>query len=255
MRTDSQKAAPLQVLGLGPGAAALLTPAALSGLEASSVIVGYKTYIDLLPKDLLRGRRVLATGMRAEIRRVQAATQSALSGEPTALVCSGDPGVYALAGLTLEYLEKRGIHPDSLPLSIIPGVPALCAAAALLGAPLTHDFACVSLSDLLTPWERIRRRLEAALRADFVLVLYNPRSSRRLSQLAEALALAAEHLAPSTPVGIVRKAFRPGQSVCISSLAEADPRQADMFTLLIIGNSETRITQGPRMLTPRGYAL
>ncbi|MDR3154139.1 MAG: precorrin-3B C(17)-methyltransferase, partial [Deltaproteobacteria bacterium] len=235
--------------------ASLLAPAALRCLEASSVIVGYKAYIALLPDALLRGKRVIATGMRAEVRRVEAAAQSARNGAPTALVCSGDPGIYALAGLTLEYLEKNGIPPDSLPLVIIPGIPALCAAAALLGAPLGHDFACVSLSDLLTPWEGIRRRLEASFSAGFVTVLYNPRSSRRPTQLGEALALAALHLPPSTPVGIVQNAFRPRQRVLIAPLAEASPQEADMFTLLIIGNGETRLTPGPRMLTPRGYVL
>jgi precorrin-3B C17-methyltransferase len=243
------------VLGLGPGDASLLAPAALRCLKDSTVIVGYRPYIDLLPDSLLRGKQVIATGMRAEVRRVEAAVQSALNGLPTSLVCSGDPGIYALAGLTLEYLEKRGIHPDSLPLNIIPGIPALCAAAALLGAPLGHDFACVSLSDLLTPWEGIRRRLEAAFAADFVTVLYNPRSRRRTTQLAEAFALAALHLPPSTPVGIVRNAFRPRQHILISPLAACDPREADMFTLLVIGNSETRLSPGARMLTPRGYTL
>jgi precorrin-3B C17-methyltransferase len=257
MRTNPfvHQAAPLHVVGLGPGDTSLLAPAALRCLEASSVIVGYTAYVALLPDALLHGRQVIATGMRAEIQRVEAAVQSAHSGIPTALVCSGDPGIYALAGLTLECLEKRGIHPDSLPLRIIPGIPALCAAAALLGAPLTHDFACISLSDLLTPWARIRRRLEAVFAADFVTVLYNPRSRRRITQLEEALALAALHLPPSTPVGIVHNAFRPRQHVLITPLADTRPREADMFTLIIIGNSETRITPGPRMLTPRGYAL
>ncbi|MDR2161474.1 MAG: precorrin-3B C(17)-methyltransferase [Desulfovibrio sp.] len=255
MKNKVPNPAPLHVIGLGPGDASLLAPAALRCLEESSVLAGYTGYLDLLPKALLAGKDIIATGMRAERQRVEAAIESACGGAPTSLVCSGDPGIYALAGLTLECLEKRGLHPDLLPLRVIPGIPALCAAAALLGAPLAHDFACVSLSDLLTPWERIRRRLEAALAADFVLVLYNPRSSRRTAPLQEALRLALERRSPSTPTGIVRNAFRPRQRVLIAPLAEIDPREADMLTILVIGNGETRIIPGPRMLTPRGYPL
>lgn len=256
--------APLRVVGLGPGSASLLAPEALAALEASEVIAGYGAYLDLLAPRLLRDREIIKTGMTGEMRRVEAAIDCALAGRPTALVCSGDPGVYAMAGLALELLETRKLAPDSLPLLVIPGIPALCAAAAILGAPLMHDFACVSLSDLLTPWALIRKRLDCAFAGDFVVVLYNPRSKRRNSQLEEALELAAGHRRPDTPVGLVRNARREGQAARLFSLSEVDPNEADMLSLLIIGNSQSRIVpgrppeplaweNGARMLTPRGY--
>lgn len=255
----------LSVIGLGPGDAALLPPEAAHALAASTVIVGYSGYMELVPPPYRENKLCIATGMTGEVKRAQAALDAALRGEVVAVVCSGDPGVYALAGLVLELMEERGLNAASLPLHIVPGIPAVCAAAAVLGAPLMHDFACISLSDLLTPWERIVTRLEHAFAADFVVALYNPRSKRRTQQLEEALAIARRHKAPETPVGIVRNARREGQQAAIVPLAEADPTMVDMLTLLIIGNSETRIVrgdaaaplswaQGARMLTPRGYA-
>lgn len=241
----------LYVVGLGPGDAALLSPQARAVLAGAEVLVGYTVYMDLVPPELKEGKSCLSTGMTGEIERCRQAVEAAASGRTTAVVCSGDPGVYALAGLVLELVEEQGLT-DSLPVEIVPGIPAVCAAAALLGAPLTHDFACVSLSDLLTPWPRILTRLEAALAADFVLALYNPRSRRRVSQLEEALALAARHRAPDTPVGMVRQAFRPDQSVAALPLSEVRPEDVDMLSLLIIGNTATRRI-GPYMVTPRGY--
>ena len=256
--------APLFVVGLGPGDASLLAPEASAALDAARVIVGYGGYIDLLPPERLAGKRVIATGMTGEMARTGAAIDAALAGEPTAVVCSGDPGIYALAGLVLEMLEQRGIPADSLPFTVVPGIPAVCAAAALLGAPLMHDFACVSLSDLLTPWPVITKRLACALEGDFVVALYNPRSRRRTAQFDEALALAREHRSPETPVGIVKNAYREGQDVRILPLADVGADGIDMFTLLVIGNSASRIVpgsgdtpaayaSGARMLTPRGY--
>ncbi len=257
-----QSPAPLYVVGLGPGAPSLLAPEALRCLEESRVIAGYGGYIDLLPPELLPGRRIISTGMTGEMARSQSAIEAALAGETTSVVCSGDPGVYALAGLLLELLEGRGLDADML--RVVPGIPAVCAAAALLGAPLTHDFACVSLSDLLTPRATIMKRLDCAFAGDFVVALYNPRSKRRADHLAEALNAARRHRSPKTPVGVVTNAFRPGQRVRVTTLAKADPEDADMFTLLIIGNSASRIVPGKgdkplaweagaRMLTPRGY--
>ncbi len=241
----------LRVVGLGPGDAGLLTPLARRALEEAEVLVGYTLYMDMIPLEIRAGKTCVSTGMTGEMERCRKAVDFAASGRPTAVVCSGDPGVYALAGLTLEILEEKGLV-DSLPVEMIPGVPAVCAAAALLGAPLTHDFACVSLSDLLTPWPTIRARLEAALAADFVLALYNPRSKRRQSQLEEALALAARHRGPQTPVGVVRQAFRPDQRVFVAALADVRPDDIDMLSLVIIGNASSR-RLGPYMLTPRGY--
>lgn len=249
----SPHAAPLFVVGLGPGDAALLTPQARTALEAADCIAGYDLYLDLVPPELLAGKRRISSGMRRETARCAAAVEAALGGTPTALVSSGDAGIYAMAGLALELLEQRGLL-GSVPFSVVPGVPALCAAAALLGAPLTHDFACVSLSDLLTPLARIRHRLEAALEADFVCVLYNPRSHGRPDHLAMALETARRLRAPDCPVGMVRKAFRAGQEVILTTLADADPARADMLSIVIIGNSESR-RAGGYMLTPRGYGL
>jgi precorrin-3B C17-methyltransferase len=259
--------APLHLVGLGPGAGGLLTPDAAAALDASEVIAGYGAYLDLLPGLRSSGRRIISTGMGGEIKRVRLAVDCALGGEETSLVCSGDPGIYALAGLVLELLELRNLSAPDLPLHIVPGVPALCAAAALLGAPLCHDFACVSLSDLLTPLERILLRLECALRGDFVVVLHNPRSGRRTEPWEKALDIARSLREPACPIGIVRNAFRSGQRVRIAPLAELEGGEVDMFTLVVIGNSESRILpvrgadgeasadweKGARMLTPRGY--
>lgn len=244
--------APLVAVGIGPGDVSLLTPEARAALEAAACVAGYGLYLDLLPPELLAGKRRVSSGMRQERERCAAAVDAALAGEATALVSSGDAGIYAMAGLALEILEERGLL-DVVPFSVVPGVPALCAAAALLGAPLTHDFACVSLSDLLTPLPRIRARLSAALAADFVCVLYNPRSHGRPDHLGMAFDMARQFREPSCPVGMVRKAYRPGQEVILTTLAQADPALADMLTLLIIGNAESR-RAGPYMLTPRGYA-
>lgn len=261
---SQQKAAPLHVIGLGPGDPSLLTPDALAVLESAAVVVGYSGYIGLISPALLAGKQVISTGMTGEISRANAAVDSALAGLSTVVVCSGDPGVYALAGLVLEIVEQRSLSPSDFPLIISPGVPAVCAAAALLGAPLMHDFACVSLSDLLTPWPLILKRLECAFLGDFVTALYNPRSKRRAGRLEEALALAKKHGKAACPMGVVQNAFRPGQKVGVSLLGDYDPAEADMFTLLIIGNSSSRIVpgrgntplaweNGARMLTPRGY--
>ncbi|MDR2054459.1 MAG: precorrin-3B C(17)-methyltransferase [Desulfovibrio sp.] len=246
-------AAPLYVVGLGPGDAACLTPQAREALGRAHCLAGYQLYLDLVPPELLAGKRLVATGMRREEERCIAAVEAARAGQCAALVCSGDPGVYALAGLALEVLETRNLLKD-VPFQVIPGVPAVCAAAALLGAPLAHDFACVSLSDLLTSWQVIEKRLAAAFAADFVCVLYNPRSRGRPHQLGRALSLARRHRRPDCPVGLVRKAFRPGQEVSVHTLADFEEERADMLSLLIIGSSSSRIADG-RMLTPRGYKL
>lgn len=244
--------AALHIVGLGPGSADCLTPQAERALAGSACIAGYARYVELVPDGLRAGKRIISNGMRQEEARCAAAVESALSGTPTALVCSGDPGIYALAGLVLEQLEERGLL-ETLPLEIVPGVPAVCAAAALLGAPLMHDFACVSLSDLLTPWEAIERRLRGAFAADFVVAVYNPRSRGRDWQLDRALELARAERRATCPVGIVRNACREGQRVRVTTLADVRSDEVDMLSIVIIGNSETR-RMGPYMATPRGYA-
>lgn len=240
------------MVGLGPGDAALCAPAARAAIEAAGVVVGYDTYLDLVPGEWLAGKVVASTGMTAEVARCQRALDEALSGRDVVVVSGGDAGVYGMAGLVLELLETGGLL-GRVDFSVVPGIPAVTAAAALLGAPLTHDFAVVSLSDLLTPWEVIEKRLALSAEADFVLALYNPRSRRRSGHLGRALAIIGRHRPPETPVGLVRRAFRPGQEVWTGTLAGFDPERADMLSLIVVGNASTRLAGG-RMLTPRGYA-
>ena len=242
----------MSVIGLGPGDVSLLAPLAAGVLSRAGAVVGYTGYIDSLPPWMLAGKNVVATGMTGEVARCERAVESALAGVDTAVVSSGDAGVYGMAGLLLELLEKRALL-GRIDFEVIPGIPALCAAAALLGAPLTHDFAVISLSNLLTPWEVIIRRVEAAAAADFVIVLYNPRSKRRDGQLREALDVVRRARGEAVPVGLVRQAFREGQTAGVCPLGAFDPGGVDMLSIVIVGNSMTRIAGG-RMLTPRGYA-
>ncbi|MFO7785846.1 MAG: precorrin-3B C(17)-methyltransferase [Thermodesulfobacteriota bacterium] len=239
------------MVSLGPGDPDYLAPAALRALKEAGVIVGYKAYIRLVDPELLKGKEVLCTGMTGEISRCRAAALSCANGHATALISSGDAGIYGMAGLALEIIEEEGLT-GLVDVEVIPGIPALAAAAALLGAPLMHDFAVVSLSDLLTPWETITRRIEAAASADFVLVIYNPRSRKRHWQLDEAVRLIQGHRPPDTPVGLVRNAAREEQSVTVVTLGDVPVERVDMLSILVIGNSNTRILGG-RMVTPRGY--
>jgi len=229
-------------------------------LQEVETVAGYGTYLDLIAP-LLAGKRIIRSGMTREIERVTAAIDAALGGSPTALVSSGDPGIYAMAGLVFEVCQHRRqavcavgspIPAGALPLEVIPGIPALCAGAALLGAPLTHDFAAVSLSDLLTPWETIATRLEAAARADFVIVLYNPRSRRRASLLEKAQRILLAHRNGATPTGIVTGAMRSNQEVRIVPLAELHLAPVDMQTTVFVGSSASRRFLD-FMITPRGY--
>jgi precorrin-3B C17-methyltransferase len=219
------------------------------------VVVGYRTYLDQV-KPLLAGQKIESSGMTREIERAERAMELALAGETVALVSGGDPGVYAMAGVAFEVARARGLDlgPASgqLDIQVIPGVPAVTAAAARLGSPLMHDFACVSLSDRLTPWEVIERRLDAAAAADFVIALYNPKSKGRPWQFEAACRIVARHRDPGTPVGVVRGAMRDQESIQITTLADAPRAEVDMATSVIIGNSHTFTYQG-RMVTPRGY--
>jgi precorrin-3B C17-methyltransferase len=205
----------------------------------------------LVAPRILKGKEVVSTGMTGEITRCRAAASSCARGLTTALISGGDAGIYGMAGLALEILEEEGLS-ARVEVEIIPGIPALAAAAALLGAPLMHDFAVISLSDLLTPWETIRRRVEAAASADFVLVIYNPRSQKRRRQLREALDLVRGHRPGHTPAGIVRNAAREGQAITFATLDRVPVERVDMLSILIVGNSATRMIGG-RMVTPRGY--
>ena len=239
----------LHVVGIGPGDAGQMTPVAESVIRAADVITGYSTYIDLIPQ-LLTGKEVFATGMRQEVARCQEALRRAASGEKVVMICSGDAGIYGMAGLVLELAEGVDVE-----ITIIPGISAVQAAAALLGAPLMHDFAVISLSDLLTPWETICRRLDAAGSADFVVVLYNPQSRGRTRQIVEAREILLRHRDRQTPVGIVRNASRSGESVAVTNLESMLEEEIDMFSVVIIGNSSTFVDTRGKMVTPRGYKI
>ena len=246
----------LYVCGLGPGDAALLTPQAEAALAASQAVLGYSTYVDLLPARLLGGKTITRGRMGGEVERCEAALRAAASGQLVCLVSSGDAGIYGMAGLALELDQRLRRHDPayaSPDIEIIPGVPALAAAAALLGAPLTHDFAVISLSDLLTPWELIEKRLIAAAQADFALVLYNPSSRGRAPQFAAAWSLLRGLCGDERPYGLVREAFRPGQQVFAGTMADLEPADVDMLSILFIGNSQTRLCGERRLVTPRGY--
>ncbi len=247
------------MVSLGPGFPDYLIPQAKAALDAAQAVVGYRTYLELVAP-LLRGQEVVATGMKAEVKRCQAAIDRARAGQRVALVSSGDAGIYGMAGLVLEICAARGlkISPPEMPgevdfhLEVIPGVPALAAGAALLGAPLMHDFAAISLSDLLTPWEIIQKRVELAAEGDLVIVLYNPKSKKRDWQLGAVRDLLLRVKDPATPVGIVSRAMRAGQDAVITTLEEMLNHSVDMQTIIIVGNSQT-FTYGQYMITPRGY--
>ena len=236
------------VIGLGPGGGADLTGRARAALEECDLLVGYTAYIDLVKEDF-PDKETLSTGMRREVNRCRAAVEAALTGKSVAVVCSGDSGVYGMAGLIYEVAQEY----DPIDIEVVPGITAACGGAAVLGAPLTHDFAVVSLSDLLTPWEKIEARLTAAARADFVLCLYNPASKSRPDYLRRACdILLAAGKSPDTVCGTVRNIGRAGEEARILTLGRLRDTQVDMFTTVFVGNSQTKVLGG-KMVTPRGY--
>ncbi len=236
----------LAVIGIGPGARDLMTPRAVAELRRAAVVAGLDAYLEQVA-DLLRpGTRVLASGLGAEQERAAEAVAQARAGRAVALIGSGDAGVYAMGSPALEMAD------DAIDVTVVPGVTAALAVAAVLGAPLGHDHVMISLSDLHTPWPVIERRITAAAEGDLVTCFYNPASARRTWQLGRALELLAAHRRPATPVGWVRDATRPGQAASLSTLGEFDPALADMHTLVVVGSSRTRVQAG-RMVTPRDY--
>ena len=236
------------VIGLGPGGGADLTGRARAALEGCDLLVGYTAYIDLV-KDQFPDKETLSTGMRREVDRCRAAVEAALEGRDVAVVCSGDAGVYGMAGLIYEVAQEY----PSIEIEVVPGITAACGGAAVLGAPLTHDFAVVSLSDLLTPWQTIERRLAATARADFVLCLYNPASRSRPDYLKRACdILLAAGKSPDTVCGTVRNIGRAGEEGRTLTLGELRDAPVDMFTTVFVGSSQTRVLGG-NMVTPRGY--
>ena len=242
----------ITVVGIGPGSLDDMTPRARKSIETADTIAGYNTYIKLI-KPLLENKKVIGTGMMQEIDRCRMALDEAASGHDTAIVSSGDAGVYGMAGLVLELLLQ--MPKENQPqLEIIPGISAVNAAAAVLGAPLMHDFAVISLSDLLTPWELIKKRAAFAAQGDFVIALYNPKSHKRVEHIEEIRNILLKYKSAETPVGIVRGATRENESVVISDLGNFTQEEIDMFSLVIIGNSNTYVKDN-FMITPRGYKL
>ncbi len=237
----------LFIIGLGPGGGADLTGRAAAALEAADVIVGYTVYIDLI-RDAYPRKELRSTPMRKETERCQMALELADSGKTVAMVCSGDPGVYGMAGLCYE-LSPRW---PQVALEVVPGITAACGGAAVLGAPLMHDFCLISLSDLMTPWEKIEARLRAAAQADFVLCLYNPSSHKRRDYLQRACDILLEFKDPRTPCGYVSRIGREGETHTVLTLGALREAQVDMFTTVFVGNSQTQVIHG-RLVTPRGY--
>ncbi len=238
----------LTVVGLGPGAGPDLTGRALDAIRDAELVVGYTTYIALI-RDAFPDKQMLSTGMRAEVDRCRMAIEETLKGKNVAVVCSGDSGVYGMAGLIYELARE---YPP-IEIEVVPGITAACGGAAVLGAPLTHDFAVISLSDLMTPWEKIEKRLACAAQADFVLCLYNPRSHSRSDYLRRACDIILQYKSPDTVCGYVRGIGRPGEQAVTLTLAQLrEDTQVDMFTTVFIGNGQTVLLDG-KMVTPRGY--
>lgn len=239
----------IHLIGLGPGSTEWLAPGARLALENVDVIMGYRTYLEQI-KTLVPGVRRESSGMRYEVERARRAIELAQSGSRVALVSGGDPGIYGMAGLVLELMTDENLL--SIHVEVLPGISALNAAAALLGAPLMTDFAVISLSDHLTPLDDILRRLDHAVQGGFILCLYNPRSHTRTEPFDRACRILLEHLPPGTFVGVVQAAFRPEQKVTCVSLTQLPALEIGMDTILIIGNETTRLIHG-KMVTPRGY--
>ena len=243
----------LTIVGIGPGAHDHTTPAALAAIAAAQVVVGYTTYIRLV-RDLIGGKEIIKTGMTEEIGRARAAVERARAGANVVIISSGDAGVYGMGGLVFQVLQEIGWRQgDSPALRLVPGITALNACASLVGAPLGHDFCAISLSDLLTPWAVIERRIEAAASSDFVIGLYNPASGRRTRQIVRAHEVIATHRPGTTPVALVKSAYRRLESRILTDLDHCLEYEIGMLTTVIVGSSQTFVFEG-HMVTPRGYA-
>ncbi len=243
----------IYIVGTGPGSTEYITPYARNAIRKSDVVVGYDAYLTLI-KELIKGKEVISTGMTKEIDRCKKAVELALSGKTVSVISGGDPGIYAMAGLVFEIIRAQSTEhrAQSINVEVIPGVSALNACAARLGAPLMHDFAVISLSDRLTPWELIEKRLEAASMSDFIIVLYNPKSIGRQEHINKARDIILKFRDPETPVGVVKAAMRDNEKIVITDLKDMLDHDIDMQTTVIIGNSQT-FTWNNWMITPRGY--
>lgn len=240
----------ITVAGLGSGSDSMMTPQVLEAIISADAVVGYTGYIKSIEHLIPDSVQTVATGMTGEMQRAEQAFALASEGRHVVVVSSGDAGIYGMAPLILE-LHASGRWPD-VTVEVLAGISAFQAAAARLGAPVSHDFCAISLSDLMTPWEVIEKRIEAAATADFVTAVYNPRSRDRYWQIHRFRELFLRHRSPATPVGIVRNVSRDDESVMLTTLGEFDPDSLDMFTVMLVGNSSTFFS-GQRMITPRGY--
>lgn len=237
------------VAGIGPGSESDITPAVLSAIRQSDVIVGYKYYFRFIEKIIRPGAICIDSGMKREKARAEEAYNYAAEGKVVTVISSGDAGIYGMAPLIYEMKrEKR----SDISIEVLPGISAFQKAASLLGAPVGHDFCVISLSDLMTPWELIEKRIKAAASADFITAIYNPKSEGRYWQFYRLIEIFLQERDPQTPVGFVRQAGREEQEVTITTLADFDPEQVDMFTVILIGNSQTYQFEN-KMITPRGY--
>ncbi len=226
-----------------------MTYAASEALNDSDIIVGYKTYLDLIP-EFLEGKEVMSSQMMKEVDRCRKSLELVEGGKTVSLVCGGDPGIYAMAGLVFELAKE---HDTRCNIEIIPGIAAVNGCAARLGAPLMHDFAAISLSNLLTPMELIEKRLDAAASADFVIAIYNPKSKKRTEQIVRAREILLKYRDPGTPVGIVTAATRENETISLTTLENMLECEIGMQSTVMIGNSQTYIWN-EKMVTPRGYA-
>jgi len=236
------------VVGIGPGNLENMSIRAVEVIKGSDCVIGYKTYINLI-KELVKDKEVIMSGMRSEVDRASLAVEKAEAGKVVSVISSGDPGVFGMAGLVLEVAKnfKHRVH-----VEVVPGIPSENAAAALLGAPLMHDHVTISLSDLLTPWDVIEKRVRLAAEGDFVVVLYNPKSSERKWQIEKTIEILLSGKSSDTPVGIVKSAMRKNQNVIITNLGAVLEHPIDMTTILIVGNSTTFVYDN-YMVTKRGY--
>lgn len=239
----------IYVIGIGPGSKDMMTVEAIEAMKNSDVVVGYKTYINLVT-EFIKDKEVVQNGMRQEIDRCKQAVEIAKQGKNVAVISSGDAGIYGMAGLILELTTQE----EDIKVKVVPGVTASIGAAAILGAPIMHDFCHISLSDLLTPWEVIEKRLRLAAEADFVICLYNPRSKGRSEHLNKAFKIMSEFKDVKTPVGIVKDVGREKEEKFVCTFETMDFERVDMTTMVIIGNKSTFI-HGDLMITPRGYNI
>lgn len=239
----------IYIVGIGPGAYDELTIGADKVLKKSDTIVGYSVYVEIV-KAYYPNKEYIVTMMKKEVERCRLAFQEALKGKTVSMVCSGDAGVYGMAGLMYELSNDYG----DIDIEVIPGITAALGGGAVLGAPLTNDFAVISLSDLLTPWEKIEERLSCASKGDFCICLYNPSSKKRYDYLQKACDIVLNYKKPETICGIVRNIGREGEQSHIMTLSELRDTPVDMFTTVFIGNRETKLING-KMVTPRGYNI